>query len=197
MKTLPFPCRAWIIFATSLALVAANWGPRTEIHSTDGQYSVRILDTQLPGADDLFGDRTIAIYRGEEQLSVFPTTGWLGDAYWSPNGQFVAVNNRRGNSGDYLWVFSLRTGKAIKEPDDSTKTARARVRRVAAKFPDYTYDKLDRDHVYGLGWRSAAELKVGISVRFFHTKVPTIEIDDVYRVDEDHLTLIEERIHRE
>jgi len=30
----------------------------------------------------------------------------------------VAINNRRANAGDYLWVISLRDGKPIKMPDD-------------------------------------------------------------------------------
>ena len=62
---------------------------------------------------------TIAVRNGKQYVAKYPTEGYLIDAFWSPDGRYVAVDNRRANSGDYLWVFRLRDGHAIKMPVDA------------------------------------------------------------------------------
>ena len=47
------------------------------------------------------------------------------DTFWSPEGRYVAVVNRRANSGDYLWVFSLGDGRTVKKPVDTGSQGKA------------------------------------------------------------------------
>jgi hypothetical protein len=61
---------------------------------------------------------TLRVSAGGKILAEFPTMGYLLDVLFSPDNAYVAVNNRRANAGDYLWVMSLRDGKPIKMPDD-------------------------------------------------------------------------------
>jgi hypothetical protein len=42
---------------------------------------------------------------GKQNVAKYRTEGYLIDAFWSPDGRYVAVDNRRANSADYLWVF--------------------------------------------------------------------------------------------
>ena len=44
--------------------------------------------------------------------------GYLLDVFYSADNRYVAINNRRANAGDYLWVISLRDGQPLKIPED-------------------------------------------------------------------------------
>jgi hypothetical protein len=68
-------------------------------------------------------ERTLRVSAGSKTLAQFPTMGYLMDVFFSPDSAHVAINNRRANAGDYLWVLSLRDGKAIKMPDDVAEDA--------------------------------------------------------------------------
>jgi hypothetical protein len=73
----------------------------------------------LPGSDPYDGFFTIAVRSGKQYVAKYRTEGYLIDAFWSPDGRYVAVDNRRANSGDYLWVFRLPDGRSIKMPVDA------------------------------------------------------------------------------
>jgi hypothetical protein len=150
--------------------------------SPGGDYAIRILDKKLPGADSVFGDETIALYHGRKLLSHYPTTGYLLQAYWSANGSFVAVNNRRGHEGDYLWVFRLRDGEAIRKPDDKLGDPKSFLPRITKRFSNCTEDSLFRYYLIGMGWQAPNELKVRTDVRFYHTTPSDILIDDIFSV---------------
>src|SRR5213592_2269154 len=107
--------------------------PPDELFSPDKRYSVKMLHTALPGSGP-YGFFTLTVRAGDRVLSEFPTIGYLIDAFWSPDGRYVAVDNRRGNSGDYLWVFSLTDGHAIKKPvDDSFSFPLSKITKL---YPD-------------------------------------------------------------
>jgi hypothetical protein len=61
---------------------------------------------------------TLRVSAGGQTLAEFPTMGYLLNVFFSPDSAHVAINNRRANAGDYLWVISMHDGRAIKMPDD-------------------------------------------------------------------------------
>jgi len=183
---------AAVLVANLSSVMAAE--ALSEMPSPHGDYTIRILDKKLPGADFYFGDQTIALYHGRKLLSQFPTTGYLLQAYWSANGSFVAVNNRRGHEGDYLWVFSLRDGKAVRKPDDKLGDPKSFVPRITKRFADCTEDSLFRYYLIAMGWHAPNELKVRTDVRFYRTKLSDVLIDDVYAVSEHSFKLIRESL---
>jgi hypothetical protein len=141
-----------ISMAIALAILApaansvAQEKPPEELYSPDQRHSVRILHSALPGSDPDEGFFTIAVRNGKRYVAKYPTEGYLIDAFWSPDGRYVVVDNRRANSGDYLWVFRLRDGRAIKMPVDAQprhgddvydKYAEEVVHRVTAVYPSY------------------------------------------------------------
>ena len=183
--------------ATLLVVTTTLWAqdaPPSELRSPDGVYSVRILDKRLPGADRIFGDQTLVLYHSRKVLSQFPTTGYLLRAYWSPGGSSVAVNNRRGHDGDYLWVLSLRDGKAIRHPDDRLGDPKFFVPRITRKFPDCTEGGFFRYYLIAMGWQTANTLKVRTDVRFYHTNPADVLIDDVYRVSGNGFARVKESL---
>ena len=137
-------CISVAIALTILPLVrgiAAGEEPPEELYSPDHRYSISILHSTSPGSDPNDAFFTIAVRSGDRYISKYPTEGYLIDAFWSPDGKYVAVDNRRANSGDYLWVFRLKDGRAIKMPVDAgtkhpaehyEKYAEQAVKRVTA-----------------------------------------------------------------
>ena len=130
--------------------------------SPDGKYLVQMVQKAMPGSDSLDDFTLVVALKGKIVIKV-PTYGYLIAAHWSPDGKYVAVNNRRGNSGDYLWVFDLRSGKAVKQPDDKNgesweKAAAAAVHKEWASADE---DTLVRDWVTAQGWEGD-QLKVVI-----------------------------------
>lgn len=108
---------AALLASPSFAVAAEDLTP-DRFTSPDGKTSVRIAHEALPSADPDWDFFTIEVSRGEKVILRAPTFGYLLDASWSPCGQFLAVNNRRANCGDYLWVFDLRKAAILKRPDD-------------------------------------------------------------------------------
>jgi hypothetical protein len=136
-----------------------------KLSSPDGKYSVEIVDKPLPGADSL-EDFTLVLSSGGKAIAKVPTYGYLTAAHWSDDGKYVAVNNRRGNSGDYIWVFDLSTGKALKRPDDKRGEAweKAAANAVHKELPSANPDTLNRDWVTATGWKNGQLLFVVRSV---------------------------------
>jgi hypothetical protein len=134
--------------------------PPKKIASPDGKYTVEMVEEAMPGADDL-EDFTLILSSNGKALAKMPTYGYLMAAHWSSDGKFVAVNNRRGNSGDYLWVFDLQTGKALKKPDDKLgeDLEKKAGQEVHKELPSANEDTLVRDWVTAQGW-DGNQLKV-------------------------------------
>src|SRR5260370_21111358 len=143
-----------------------NWKPSTELCSADREYCVKIVAK----TQDL-DNRDLIVSSKARVLAQFPTFGYLMDAFWSPDNKYVAINNRRANAGDYLWVISLSDGAALKMPDDlATEIGKKNlghingddpwgktVREVTTRYPECTHDRLDHQFIFGKGWKNASE----------------------------------------
>src|SRR5215472_17524704 len=92
--------------------------PPSRLCSLDNKYCVDIIPRA--GHPD---ECTLRVPADGKTLARFATMGYLLDIFFSPDNAYVAVNNRRANAGDYLWVVSLHDGKAIKMPDDVAEDA--------------------------------------------------------------------------
>lgn len=85
--------------------------------AADGRaISVKIEESPTPANQE--EDRWLVLRRGADEIGRFPTIGYVLQSYLSPNQQLIAVNNRQGNSGDYLWVIATADGKVLKRPGD-------------------------------------------------------------------------------
>jgi len=199
------PTAAVVAFLSSAA-IAAEDSPQEELYSPDHRYSVRILHSALPGTDPYEGFFTIVVSSGQQYISKYPTIGFLIDAFWSADGKWVAVDNRRANSGDYLWVFRLSDGCVIRMPVDAVpghpedayeKYATDLVERVTRKFPELTYDELRKLFTFAKGWTDSGDLLV--KTNFAFRNLPEGEIAillQTFKVADDRLVLIEEKADR-
>jgi len=143
-------------------------GPPARIASSDGTSSVRILQQAMPGTDGVTDFFTLEVLQGEKVVARVPTEGYLISAYWSPDGRLIAVNNRRGNSGDYLWVFALPDGTCIKKADDEfgqlwLSTA---IKEIGSEVKSATADSVYRNWLTATGWSASGELQINVRVRF-------------------------------
>lgn len=185
-------------FSTS---VTAQDDPPDELKSPDQRYSVRIL-RRADSRSVLLDDCSIAIYLGGQCLNKFPTFGYLLEAFWSPDGKYVAINNRRANSGDYVWVFRLRDGKAVAKPIDfegSPHEAYDQYTDQVAKRTAVVYPEIALHGVYRLlrkarGWNKADVLKVTSDVRFEHLEDHRYAISETYSVKDGRLVLLGRKI---
>ena len=187
----------------SSAASAAEDNPPEELYSPDQQYSVKILHSALPGADPYDGFFTIAVRSGKRYLAKYPTEGYLIDAFWSSHGNYVAVDNRRANSGDYLWVFRLSDGRAIKMPVDAArghaedayeKYTADLVQRVTRKFPELTYDAFRKLFTFAKGWTGSGNLIVKTNFAFRNLPDNQIAILlQTFKIADDKLVLIDEK----
>lgn len=79
-------------------------------------FSADVVDGIAPGGGGFEG-RSLVLRQGDAEIGRFPTFGYVMNFYASPDHRFVAVNNRRGNSGDYLWIIGA-DGRVLKRPED-------------------------------------------------------------------------------
>jgi len=191
--------------AASLTATAADSEPPAELCSPDHRYCVTILDSALPGADPDNGFFTIAVRSGRQFITKYPTIGFLLDAFWSPDGKHVAVDNRRANSGDYLWVFRLSDGRAIRMPvdavpghsDDTYETyAKDMVQRVTSKFPELTYGEFNKLFTFAHAWTKSGELEVKTNFGFRNLQDQIAFLLQTYKIVDDKLVLIDETVNK-
>ena len=202
MRSSVFTAVAVAAFVSSAATTAED-DPPEELYSPDQRYSVKILHSALPGADHYDGFFTIAVRSGEQYIAKYPTIGFLIDAFWSADGKCVAVDNRRANSGDYLWVFRLSDGRAIKMPVDAApghpedayeKYTADLVKRVARKFPELTYDEFRKLFTFAKGWTDSGDLIVKTNFAFRNLPEDQIAILlQTFKITDDKLVLIDEK----
>jgi hypothetical protein len=182
----------WIAFGVVSAADREPLAP-PEVFSPDREYSVRLDRSELPTTDSV-NDSTLVITHKGHVLSHFPTFGSLSEVFWSPAG-YLAINNRRANNGDYLWVCRLHDGKALKVPDDNNVFV-ATAQCVSTKFPDLLPSKLLRGYMTALGWKNTNELRVKTGLIYQNLDNATIEVVEVYRVEEGGLNRVDQDIQK-
>lgn len=184
-----FARRGYFALLTAGACLAADAdqpaGVPSRLLSPNGSYAVEIFDTALPNSDPYESFYTLSLSHGGKVVSKFPTEGYLLNALWSPDGKYVAINNRRGSSGDYVWVLRLRDGKAIKVPTDDA--AGLIVERVNQKFPELTKTTFNRRYTLAKKWKSADELVVTTELQFFNLDGFLIRVEETDQVLSDKL----------
>jgi len=178
-------------------------GPPSQVCSSDGKYCVRMRPTA--GHPD---ECTLRVSAGSKALAEFPTMGYLLNVFFSPDNAYVAINNRRANSGDYLWVISLRDGKAIKMPDDvAGEVGKKDLGGIAgdhwsdqsrpeviALCPTCTSDDLRHSFLFSTGWTSSGELKVVEELEFSNG---WIAVNNLCRLNEAGLSVADEKVVKE
>jgi hypothetical protein len=150
--------------------------------SPDGRFTVAIAHKPHPQGDNL-EEYTLELRSGSRVITSFPTTGHLLDVHWSPNLRLVAINNRRGNSGDYLWVLSLKDGVVVKRPDDRfDKQLLMQVEGMVRKRdPRATTENLNRYWLTSNGWRTASVLGIEFRIRYWGN-IGTFDYDATAKV---------------
>ena len=178
-------------------------GPPSRICSNDNKYCVSMIPTA--GHPD---ECTLRVSAGGKKLGEFPTMGYLLNVFFSPDNAYVVINNRRANSGDYLWVISLRDGKAIKMPDDVAEdTGKKELGKIAGDHwsdqsppgvitlcPTCTSDDLRHSFLFSTGWASSGELNV---VEEFEFSNGWIAVNNLCRLGETGLSVADEKVVKE
>ncbi|MEI6034811.1 MAG: hypothetical protein WCS65_11100 [Verrucomicrobiae bacterium] len=131
----------------------------------------------MPGTDGVTDFFTLEVLQGDKVVARAPTEGYLLSAYWSADGRRLAVNNRRGNSGDYLWVFSLPYGNCIKKADDELGQLwlATALKEIQGKFSNATAETVYKSWLSATGWTASNELHVNLRVRY--SKTGTFDCD--------------------
>ena len=150
----------------------------------------------------------LRVSAGGKKLAEFPTMGYLLNVFFSPDNAYVAINNRRANSGDYLWVISLRDGKAIKMPDDVAEdTGKKDLGKIAgdhwldqsmpeviAECPICTGEDLRHSFLFSTGWTDSGELKVVEKLEFSNG---WMAVNNLCRLSETGLSVADRRVVKE
>jgi len=178
-------------------------GPPSQVCSSDSKYCVS-MKLKVGHPDEC----TLRVSTGSKTLAEFPTMGYLLNVFFSPDNAYVAINNRRANSGDYLWVISLHDGKAIKMPDDVAEEAGKKDLGgiagthwsdqsrpdVIVLCPTCTSDDLRPSFLFSTGWTSSGELKVVEELEFSNG---WMEVNNLCRLSETGLSAADEKVVKE
>src|SRR5262249_29090427 len=107
------------LLATACALLAG--GPASAEKFSHGASSVRVVDVPSQSNTDEVTDQKPELLNAGKPIASFSVSGYIRDAYWSPDGKWVAVNLRHANSGDYMWVLDAASGKPARQPSDDVE----------------------------------------------------------------------------
>jgi hypothetical protein len=137
-----------------------------EFTAPDAKSTVRMLEKPIAGADVLLDFFTLEVLASGKVVAQVPTCGFIMNVYWSLDGSLIAVNNRRGNSGDYLWIFTIPGGKCIKRADDKIgdrweNTALSAIKKAAPGAKELGKSWLCAD-----GWTPDGKLKISVRSKF-------------------------------
>lgn len=178
-------------------------GPPSRVCSHNSKYCVSLIATA--GHPD---ECTMRVVASGKKLAEFPTMGYLLNVFFSPDNAYVAINNRRANSGDYLWVISLRDGKAIKMPDDvAEQTGKKHLGKIAgdhwsdqpspkviALCPTCSGEDLRHSFLFSTGWTNSGELNVVEELEFSNG---WIAVNNLCRLSETGLSVSDEKVEKE
>lgn len=166
---------------------------RREITSPDQQSAVKIEHRALPRSDSVDGFFTLVLRVHGIAVLECPTMGYLLDAFWSPDNRYVAVNNRRSNSGDYVWVFSVPDRRVLEVPND--KVGEMFAHRAAARFSELTNASFEKFTNLAKKWINSRELEVESRIVFRHPSSVVMR-RAVYEIDRGKLNLKTEEFTR-
>jgi hypothetical protein len=156
-----------LVLTQHLAIAQSNsqvTPPPSEITAPDKGSRISIEHRALPGSDPVEGFFTLVLSTNGRAVREVPTMGYLLDAFWSSDNRYLAVNNRRSNAGDYLWVFSLPDGQVLEAPNE--RLGELLAQKATAKFPELANADFDRFSNVAKGWTSSGELKVESRIVF-------------------------------
>lgn len=159
----------WLLASLPLLAVAQDsQEPPERIVSPDGKTSVRILHQAMPGNDGVSDYFTIEVAKGRQAIVCAPTEGYLMSAHWSPDGRLLAVNNRRGNSGEYMWVFDLSGAKIVKRPDDNVgeKWIKSGLKQIQKLDPSTNKESPYSYWFTSNGWDDGSKLRITLRARY-------------------------------
>jgi hypothetical protein len=166
--------------------------PPQELCSPDQNFCVTIAPADSrEGA----GGKNLIVTSSGRTLAQYPTSGYLLHAFWTR--QYVAVNNRRANTGDYLWVISLADGSTLKVPevDAQGDSWEATMQQITARWPDLAKNENYKAWLQTRGWKSAAELNVVETVQF-RTLQAWVEVHKIYSVNGGKVVLTGQSFER-
>ena len=178
-------------------------GPPSQVCSRGSKYCVDMI--ARAGHPD---ECTLRVSAGGKTLAEFPSMGYLLDVFFSPDDAHVAINNRRANSGDYLWVISLRDGRAIKMPDDVAEDVGKRnagkiggdhwsdqpVPELMTLRPTCTSEDLRHSFLFSTGWTNSGELRV---VQEFEFSNGWMAVNNLCRLSETGLSVASGKVVKE
>jgi hypothetical protein len=171
--------------------------PPAKLESPNRDYVIEMRDNDDASAS-YDSDRLLVISRNGKQIASQKTFGYLsGDASWNDSGTLVAINNRRGNSGDYVWIFSLPDGQCLKAADSAQfhfvmeaadKAFRNLDKRAVAK-------DLDKEWIHAGEWVGDGKtLLINVHRRYFFTfkesHFPSFDYDALVRVSGSRFELV-------
>lgn len=146
-----------VLAALHVALVVP--AARAEDFS-NGDRAVRITDIPSKTDPDEIEDQKLELVRGGKVIASFSVSGYIRDAYWSPDGKWVAVNVRHANSGDYMWVLDAASGKAVRQPSDDIEAPWESAAYAAFKKmePKAIPDLMLHEWKFARGWTADGKL---------------------------------------
>lgn len=151
----------WAMSAIMGALsVSASGEDELEMQSPSGRYAIEVREQRLPGADT-FDDRQLVILDRGQVVSRHPFAG-EASPFWSPDEQWLAINNRWANGGDCVWIFSLPHGRALKKVRDKLgqQIEREGLESIRAVDPTTQSDSIRKSRIDVIDWAENDVLKV-------------------------------------
>ena len=203
-------CLLLVLFLLMRGAAAAQSADKSDKQActSDKSYCVSIVEKKLAKAPQT-EDWQLVVENHGKAVARYPTFGYLLDVYWSPDQKYVAVNNRRANGGDYLWIISLPEGKALKMPNDLAEDldkkqlgsaagddAAPIEREVTAKYAQCTAESINHEWLTARGWKSLTELEVLHRITCFHLNA-AINVAKVYEVGSNGVKLASQTISEE
>ena len=142
--------------------------PPEKFISPDGKIEARIVQKAMPGTDGVTNFFTLEVLVAGKVIKQVPTEGYLMSVHPSPDGKSLAINNRRGNQGDYLWVVSLSDGSLLKRADDplGARWLGTALAEIEDQTKDASADNLSRSWITAQGWSKSGDLLVSIRVQY-------------------------------
>src|SRR3954464_4165900 len=143
-------CLPLVLFLVMMGAAAAQSADKSDKQActSDKSYCVSIVEKKLAKAPQT-EDWQLVVENPGKAVARYPTFGYLLDVYRSPDQKYVAVNNRRANGGDYLWIISLPDKKQLGSAagDDAAPIER----EVTAKYAQCTAESINHEWLTARG----------------------------------------------